>query len=448
MHRFIIAVVLLVTALNSSYGNSKMMNFDSGDLAGWKTVQGNWIQTDGHLQVDASNEQATLLFGERKFKNCSIEVDVAFDEIIKEDGWLSIAFRAKSDGSLVSHYFVKPKTTAVNSCAFIVRKNDQWSARSLAAAKKDFVKGESRHLKLIVQGETVTAHLDGIKLFTSHFCVDASAGFIGLGAYGCKARFDHFSVTNLPDAEFFQALENPDYLIVAHRGYSAKYPENTISAIQGGIDAGSNGIEFDVYQCASGEIVLLHDTTLDRTTDGTGKINEVTLAYIRKLDAGSWKGEPFIGEPVPTLDEALDVFKGSDVTAVVEVKSLNDSGIQQLVDSIASHNVKACVISFNSDVIRLIKEANPAIRCAFLVGGVPEGNDSATWLIEQTKKLKCEVLDINYQILSPELIKVLQENGIEVWAWTVNDTVLIQTLVDWGIDGVTTDVPEARSLIK
>jgi len=447
MHRTLIVVAMFATVLNLSVADHATIDFSAADLIDWKPVNGKWSQVEGRLRVDAFNEQATLFYGGKNIKNCIIETDVAFDEIIKEDCWVSMAFRANRKGSIVSHFLLKPKTTAANSCAFMVRKNDQWSVRRTVSAKTDFVIGESRHLKLVVQGETVTAYLDGVKLFKSNFCVDAPSGLVGLGVYGCKASFDNFSVTDLPDTEPVQALENSDYLIVAHRGYSAKFPENTISAIKGGIDAGSNGIEFDVHRCASGEIVLLHDTTLDRTTDGEGKVAETTLSDIQKLDAGSWKGEQFTGEPIPTLDEALDAFENTGATAVVEIKSLNGA-TQRLTKLIASHEIKACVISFNSDALRLVKEANPTTRCALLVGGVPEGNDPATWLIAQANKLKCEIIDINYQLLSPELVKAMQENNIEVWAWTVNDIPIMQALVDWGIDGITTDLPEARSLIK
>ena len=430
-----------VSAINTT--NS----FNEGNLKSWKEINGNWKATKGELQIDTIDEPAIILLKKSLKKNCIIEVDATFDEILKKNCWISVAFRAKRDGSLISQCYVKPQASTKKHCGFWVSKKGKRSVRKTASSHRNFQNGVFRHIKIVVQGEKVTAYLDSDKLFESSYCVDISEGFVGLVAQDCKARFKNFIVTDLPDTEPLQPLENSDYLIVAHRGYSEKYPENTIAAIEGGIDAGSNGIEFDVYRCASGEIVLLHDSTLDRTTDGTGKVSETTLADLRKLDAGSWKGKQFKGERIPTLDEALNVFKNTDATAVVEIKTL-EVGTQQLADCIASHKIKACVISFNSEALRRVKEANSATRCAFLVSRIPKGNDPATWLIAQTQKLKCEIIDVNYKMLSPELIKTLQSNGIEVWAWTVNDIVVMQALVDWGIDGITTDRPEARDLIK
>ncbi len=432
---------------NFSVAGHAMSCFDEGDLDNWKAVNGNWKLENGQLRIDASDEQATILYGGAKRQNYIIEVDVFFKEVVRDDCWLSIAFRAAPDGSVVSHCFVKPETSADNSCGFIVRKHGQWSNRKTASAESDFQEDKPRRVRLIVQGEKVTASLDGDELFTSPYCVDAPSGLVGLGVYGCRARFDNFSITDLPESEPIQEVENPDYLIVAHRGYSAKYPENTIAAIQGGIDAGSNGIEFDVHRCASGQIVLMHDFTLDRTTDGEGKVAEATLSKLQKLDAGSWKGEQFAGERIPTLDEVLKVFENTGVTAVIEVKA-EDVDATELSGLISSHKAKACVISFSQDKIKEIKKADSSIRCGLLVGGVPEEFIPADWLLEQTKKLGCEVLSINYQVLSPGLIKGLRENNVEVWAWTVNDAAVMQALVDWGIDGITTDLPEARKQIN
>ncbi len=409
----------------------------------WTKIKGDWQMENGQLEIDASNEQSTILYGSEKWQNYAIEADVAFEEVVRDDCWLSIAFRATADGSLASHVFVKPKASDKRGCGFLVDKQKQRSERKTTKAKSDFKIGVPRHLKVVVQGETVVAYLDGDKLFSSPYCVDAPTGLVGLGAYGCKARFEHFSVTPLPDTEIFQPLENPDYLIIAHRGYSAKYPENTIASIKGGIAAGANGIEFDIYRCASGEIVVMHDATVDRTTDGTGRIDELTLSDLRKLDAGSWKGKRFTGEPVPTLDEVLGVFEKSGATAVIEVKAM-DVDAKELVRVISAHRAKACVISFKKEKLKEVKQVDRNIRCGLLVGSIPNGHQPAEWMTEQARKLGCEVLSVNYQALSRETIRTLHENGLEVWAWTVDDLAVMRALIDWGIDGITTDIPNAH----
>ena len=428
-------------------GHASAGGFDKDGLKDWKAVNGDWYLENGRLRIDASDEQATILYGGTNRQNYSIAADVSFEKIVRDDCWISIAFRAASDGSVVSHCFMKPEATADNSCAFVVRKQDQWSQRKSASAKSDFKLDKPKRLKLVVKGEEVTAYLDGDKLFSSSYCVDVPSGRVGLGAFGCRARFDNFSVTDLPDSEPIQRVENTDYLIVAHRGYSAKFPENTIAAIKGGVAVGADGIEFDVHRCASGQIVLMHDSTLDRTTDGEGKVAETILADLQKLDAGAWKGERFAGERVPTIDEALKAFEHTGVTAVIEIKAEGVDAME-LSGLISSRKAKACVISFSPDKLQEIKKADGSIRCGLLVGGVPGESSPSDWLLEQATKLGCEVLSINYQLLSPAIVKELRRNGIETWAWTVNDLAVMQALVDWGIDGITTDLPEARKDIN
>ncbi len=427
-------------------GHASAGGFGKDGLDNWKAVNGDWHLENDQLRIDADDEQATIFYNGANRQNYLIEAEVSFERIVQADCWISIAFRAASDASVVSHFIVKPGATADNSCAFVVRKQDQWSPRRSASSKSDFKIGVARHLRLVVKGEEVTAYLDGDKLFTSHYCVDRPSGLVGFGVYGCRAAFGDFSITDLPESELIQRKKNDDYLIIAHRGYSAKYPENTIAAIKGGIDAGSNGIEFDVHRCASGQIVLMHDYTLERTTDGEGKVAETTLADLQKLDAGGWKGERFAGERVPSLDEALKAFENTGATAVIEVKA-KDIDAKELAGLVSSHKVKACVISFRKDKIEEIKNVDGGIRCGLLLSRVQEGCDPADWMLEQAEKLKCEVLSVNFQMLSSDIIKKLQKNKIEVWAWTVNDLAVMQALVDWGIDGITTDLPEARKEI-
>lgn len=446
VHRKLSALGILAVDL-FFVGHVSAGGFGEDGLDGWKAVNGDWRLESGQLRIEAADEQATILYGSTNRQNYIIAADVSFEKIIQDDCRLSIAFRAVPDGSVVSHYFVKPEATADNACGFIVGKKNQWSARKTTSAESDFEIGKSRHLRLVVQGKKVTAYLDGEKLFTSHYCVDVSSGLVGLGVYGCRAAFGSFSISDLPDSEPIQRAENTDYLIVAHRGYSAKYPENTIAAIKGGIDAGSDGIEFDVHRCASGQIVLMHDSTLDRTTDGEGKVAETTLADLQKLDAGAWKGERFAGERVPTLDEALKAFERTGVTAVIEIKA-KEVEAKDLAGLIVSHKAKACVISFKQAKIKEIKKVDSSVRCGLLVGSVPEDYNPGDWLLEQAGKLGCEVLSVNFKVLSPGIIKRLRENNIEVWAWTVNDLAVMQALVDWGIDGITTDLPEARKQIN
>ncbi|MBQ9745400.1 MAG: glycerophosphoryl diester phosphodiesterase [Clostridia bacterium] len=120
--------------------------------------------------------------------------------------------------------------------------------------------------------------------------------------------------------------ENKTMRVAAHRGFSEKYQENTMEAFRAAISAGVDEIETDVRMSADGELVLIHDDAVDRTTDGTGKICDLTLAEIRALDAGVKKGEAFAGERVPMLRELLELVKNSGVTLDIELKEYPTEG--------------------------------------------------------------------------------------------------------------------------
>lgn len=107
---------------------------------------------------------------------------------------------------------------------------------------------------------------------------------------------------------------------VAHRGASAYAPENTIAAYDKAVKMKADYIEIDVQRSKDGELVLIHDTTVDRTTDGSGKVGDFTFEELRSLDAGSWKGEQFAGEQIPTFDEILDRYHGK-IGILVELKA-------------------------------------------------------------------------------------------------------------------------------
>ncbi|MDE6273604.1 MAG: hypothetical protein K2L87_00965, partial [Clostridiales bacterium] len=98
-------------------------------------------------------------------------------------------------------------------------------------------------------------------------------------------------------------------LVAAHRGNSKYFPENTLSSFKSALTLDVDMVETDIHMTKDGELVLMHDHTVDRTTDGTGEVRSLTLAEIKKLDAGSWKGEQFRGERVPTFEEFLELFK-------------------------------------------------------------------------------------------------------------------------------------------
>jgi len=138
---------------------------------------------------------------------------------------------------------------------------------------------------------------------------------------------------------FTQSNEN--IFVAAHRGWSEKYPENTMEAFRAAAEIGVDQIETDIRITKDGELVLIHDATVDRTTDGTGRVNEKTLAEIRALDAGSWKGEAFKGCRIPTLLEFMEYLKElPDMTVDFELKEYPVEGNEEIAYSVCDRVLK------------------------------------------------------------------------------------------------------------
>ena len=231
-------------------------------------------------------------------------------------------------------------------------------------------------------------------------------------------------------------------LIVAHRGFSAVAPENTLAAFRAAHAAGAVAAECDVRCTADGQVVLLHDTTLDRTTSGTGPLAGVTLGDLRRLDAGSWRGAEYAGEAVPTLAEALDVARGR-LHLVIEVK---ESSIAERVMEVvrrADAAAHVSVIAFDAAICRRVRELAPTVPVGWLTGGLPSGAsaEEARELLEEGLVAGVQFLDVAADGLAPSLMQCCCLAGLSVWVWTVNEPQEVRRCASLGVAALTTDDP-------
>ena len=238
---------------------------------------------------------------------------------------------------------------------------------------------------------------------------------------------------------------------VAHRGASSVAPENTLSAYSAAIKAEANGAECDVYRCADGVLFLSHDRTPKRTMGGGDEdLTKMTFEEIRKFDAGSWKGEQFKGEKVPTLDEYLKVLKSTQCHPVIEIKQ---EGIAFDVLEVIRKNEMSdttTIISFHASAVREIRRLEPSVCVAWLYSedlkdkGTAEENADrlAEFIIRRCRELDTVIIDLAHSLLSRKLVSLLNEANIHVWTWTVNDAAAMERYLDWGVVSITTDKPE------
>ncbi len=239
-------------------------------------------------------------------------------------------------------------------------------------------------------------------------------------------------------------------LVIAHRGARDVAPENTLAAFEAAIQADADGIELDVTRCATGEIVVIHDDTLDRTTNGSGNVVETPFYTLRALDAGAWFRPDFAGQRVPTLQEVLDLF-GHRTRINIEIKgrALKGDGIEEeIAELVAARNLQDEVIisSFNPAALLRMKHAAPDLRRALLYAP-----DMPVYLAQPVSAplVWPNALHPHYSQVNAAMLRAVRQLGLRVNVWTVNDPNEMERLIALGVDGIITDHPaQLRALLR
>jgi len=233
---------------------------------------------------------------------------------------------------------------------------------------------------------------------------------------------------------------------VAHRGASGHAPENTMSAFQKGFEMKADYIEIDVQMTKDGELVVIHDTTVNRTTNGTGKVGDLTFEEIRQLDAGSWFSEAYAGESIPTFEEVLGEFRGK-VGILIELKSpeLYPGIEEKIADAVIERNMdksnsnKIIMQSFNHESVKKSKELLPNLSHGVLAG--------ASWANVTKEQLSgfatyADYFNPNMNIVTDDLVGDVHEAGLEIFPYTSKSQEQALNLFDLNVDGIITDYPE------
>jgi glycerophosphoryl diester phosphodiesterase len=228
--------------------------------------------------------------------------------------------------------------------------------------------------------------------------------------------------------------------IIAHRGYSARAPENTLAALTRAIEAGADAIEWDVQLTACGTPVVIHDETLERTSEGRGPVRAHTLEQLRALDFGRWFGPEFTGERIPTLAEALELTRGRVGRVYTEIKAGAEPDevdrILQLVRE-ADRIDDNVFISFDWGTLARIAEREERARIGYILDR-PQRFDEA---LERASSDERSILDLDHRIVltEPALARRSVERGVPVAVWTVNDAVHAEILRHAGVTRFTTN---------
>lgn len=237
----------------------------------------------------------------------------------------------------------------------------------------------------------------------------------------------------------------------AHRGYSGCYPENTLIAFEKAIAEGVDGIENDVHLTKDGEVVVIHDERIDRTSNGIGFIRDMTLAELEQYDY-SFKFQGMYGrQKLPTLREYFELVKASGIVTNIELKTglFEYPGIEQKVYALIDEfhlQDKIIISSFNHYSIRRMKEIDPNLKCGLL---------TETWLVDAgayVRSAGAECLHPIYFNMTPEIVAGIKAHGVEINTWTVNEKEDMRRLIGLGVDSLIGNWPnrvnEVRSELR
>lgn len=230
-------------------------------------------------------------------------------------------------------------------------------------------------------------------------------------------------------------------ICIAHRGASGYAPENTMAAFKKAVAMGADMIEFDVQLTRDQKVVVIHDYTLDRTTDGDGLVNDHTLEEIQAFDAGSWFGVEYSGERVPTLDMVLE-WLPSHVKANIELKSLafrRAELVKPVVDVVRAHGKMSSVV-FSSFDHTYIQELNQmgVTACGLLIGS----KLLKPWTYLKDNGLDCVSINPSLDNVDLDMVKGCHDAGLKVYVYTVNDRRIVNAFEALGVDGVFSDYPD------
>jgi len=236
---------------------------------------------------------------------------------------------------------------------------------------------------------------------------------------------------------------------IAHRGASGYAPENTMAAFEKAFEMGADMLELDVQLSKDGQVVVIHDSTVERTTNGQGKVGDLTLEELRKLDAGSWYQSEFKGEFVPTLTEVLERY-GGRIGLLIEIKSpSHHPGIEQkiakcleksMMSSNGSGRYKDMVIVQSADTDSLLQfhKLMPHIPLGVVI------TSSREISVQQLQNMKAyaDYVSVSMRLITKGMVQKIHQSDMKTLVWTVRDMLQIPYFLQIDVDGIITDYPD------
>jgi glycerophosphoryl diester phosphodiesterase len=228
-------------------------------------------------------------------------------------------------------------------------------------------------------------------------------------------------------------------LVIAHRGASGHAPENTLAAFKKAVAMGATFIETDLQLSRDARFVAIHDATVNRTTNGQGAVHDMTLAELRRLDAGSWFGSEYAGERLPTLEELLEFSKKNDIVFYLELKPGGSwGGEHALIGALRESGEipRAVVICFDPAIVLSLRKIEPTLMTGLLYDGQLDEP------LEKALEVGARQLVARGDLVTPAMLAAARKKDLQVVCWTVNHPAHMRMLMAAGVDGIMSDYPD------
>ncbi|MFJ6621476.1 glycerophosphodiester phosphodiesterase family protein [Kitasatospora sp. NPDC091335] len=410
--------------------------------AGFTAVEGDWKVEGGRLVGTSANsgQQSRITFG-RHLNDFRIEATARFETVQDNARWTAVGLDVPASGATPwSIATMRTGTTAANGLEFAQRTAaNAWNVTNTAAAPTAAGTGRDVRVAVEVHGTTARWIFDGKEIMRTTQVARTADGGQALVVNGAKVSFDDLKVTALAPGGWLRPAGSP-LTVFAHRGASSAAPENTLVSDEIARRGGAEWIENDVQPSKDGVPYVLHDDSVDRTTNGKGRIRDLTAAQLDALDAGSWFGPAYTGTRVPTLAAQLEDLRTRGGNLLLEIKGKHSRDeVARIVKEVRDQRMtgRVFVQSFEVDALRYTRELAPELPLGLLRGDL----DADPVALSKDLGLSAYNPSDGGLAARPGVVKDLHAAGVAVNVWTVDSATRWKALEAAGVDGVITNRP-------
>ncbi|MFE2414794.1 glycerophosphodiester phosphodiesterase [Kitasatospora sp. NPDC059408] len=410
--------------------------------AGWNPVEGDWRVENGRLVGSSADgaRQSRITFG-RHLDDFRLEATARFETVQDATRWTALGLDVPAAGTTPwSIATVRSGSTAGNGLEFARRTTgDTWNVTDTAAAPSAAATGRDVRIAVEVHGTSARWIFEGREALRTTRLARSADGGQALLVNGARVSFAAVKVTALAPNAWIRPAGTP-VTVFAHRGGSSAAPENTLVSDEVARRAGAQWIENDVQPSRDGVPYVLHDDTVDRTTNGTGRVRDLTAAQLDALDAGSWFAPAYAGTRLPTLAAQLEDLRTRGGNLLLEIKGPHTRDeVARIVKEVRDHGMtgRVFVQSFQVDALRYARELAPELPLGLLRSEL-DPDPVAT-----ARDLGLTAYNPSDDALAPRpgVVKDLHATGVAVNVWTVDAPARWKALEEAGVDGIITDRP-------